>query len=138
MVFIINVLILLFQELGINLRGRDIGMAQHFLHILELRAVFQKVRSEGVAERVGRNVFLNIGLLRIGFDDFPEALPGKALAVHVGEERVLLLTGQDDAAAAAEVIGYRFYRVGVKRHDPLRFIGMQIYDPHLDINVGHV
>jgi hypothetical protein len=38
------------HDMGINLRCGNIGMAQHALHAPEVRAAFQQVRGEGVAQ----------------------------------------------------------------------------------------
>jgi len=41
-------------HVGIDLRGRDIGMAQQHLHRAQVGAVVDQVRCEGMAQRVRR------------------------------------------------------------------------------------
>ena len=60
-------------------------MAQHLLDGAEVRAVFQQMDGEGVAQGVGGDILLDAGSLLIVLDDLPEALAAHALAVHVDE-----------------------------------------------------
>src|SRR5208337_5421631 len=41
-----------FREMGVNLRGRDVGMAEHLLHRAQIGAALQKMGREAVSERV--------------------------------------------------------------------------------------
>jgi hypothetical protein len=45
----------LFHHMGIDLRGRDIGVAEQRLHDAQIGAVVQKVAGEGVAQHVRRD-----------------------------------------------------------------------------------
>ena len=65
MSFVVNVLQLLFYKLGINLCGRDIRVTQHLLYGVEICAVFQQMRRERVAQSVGRDVLVDMGLLLV-------------------------------------------------------------------------
>ena len=53
--FLIHVLQLVFDHMGVDLGGGDVRVAQHFLDGPEVRAVFQQVRRKGVAQGVGRD-----------------------------------------------------------------------------------
>jgi hypothetical protein len=44
-------------DMGINLRGREIRMAQHDLDTAQIGAVFQQMGGKGMTESVRRNVF---------------------------------------------------------------------------------
>jgi len=45
------------RHVGVNLRGRDIGVAEQHLHDTQIRAVVEQMRGESVAQRVGRERF---------------------------------------------------------------------------------
>ena len=45
-------------QLRINLHGAYILMPQHLLDCVNIRAVFQQVRREGMAEGVGRDILM--------------------------------------------------------------------------------
>ena len=46
-------------DIGVNLRGGNVGVTQHFLDDPQIAAVFEKVRGEAVPQRVRRNAFGN-------------------------------------------------------------------------------
>ena len=73
---------------GVNLRGRDIRMAQHDLNGTQIGPSFKKMGGEGVAQGVGRNRFGNTGLSGIAADDLPESLAGQGPAPTVQENPV--------------------------------------------------
>ena len=58
--FVVNVLELFFDELRIDLSRRNIGVAKHFLDRVDVRAVFQQMRREGVAERMRRDILVDL------------------------------------------------------------------------------
>ncbi len=39
-------------DMGVDLRGRDVGMAEHGLQRAQIRAAFQQMRGEGMAKDV--------------------------------------------------------------------------------------
>ena len=59
MSLVIHILELLFYELGINLRRGYIGVAEHFLYRVDIRSVFEQVRSKGMTQRVRRCPWLS-------------------------------------------------------------------------------
>ena len=42
--------------MGINLRGRDIGVPQHALQAPQIRSAFQQMGCKGVTQDVGRQI----------------------------------------------------------------------------------
>ena len=83
MSLVIHILELLFYELGINLRRRYIGVAEHFLYRVDIRSVFEQVRSKGMTQRVRGDVLGYLRFLLIMLDYLPEALTRHALAADV-------------------------------------------------------
>ncbi len=87
-------------ELGVDLRRRDVGVAEQFLHRAQVAAGLQQVRGERVAQHVRVHVARNAGLhgarLQAGAN-LARRQPG---AVAADEERGLLGLGQRRAAPA--------------------------------------
>ena len=71
--FVVDILQLLVDQLGIDLGGRNVRVSQHLLDGVEIRAVFQQMGGKGVAQGVRGDFCLNSGLLLIVLDDLPKA-----------------------------------------------------------------
>ena len=54
-------------EVGINLRGRDIGVPEQFLHRAQIAGRLQHMGGESVAQHVRMNVLAEAGLARRWF-----------------------------------------------------------------------
>ena len=76
----------LFHQLRIHLHRRNILMSQHIPDRMYIRAVFQKVRGEGMTEGVGSDILLDARHLLIVLYDLPESLTGHVLPADVYEE----------------------------------------------------
>ncbi len=60
-------------DMRIDLRGRNIGVAQHLLDNPQIGAVSEQMGREAVSEKVRVNVLLQSGPLRVFFHDLPDA-----------------------------------------------------------------
>ena len=60
-------------DVRVNLRGRNIGMAEHFLNDAEIGAVAKQMRRETVPKQMWINVGLQSGMLRMLFHNLPDA-----------------------------------------------------------------
>jgi len=58
-------------DVRVNLRRRNIGVAEHFLDDAQVSAVSKQVRRETVPEKMGINVFLQSGVPSMFFHDLP-------------------------------------------------------------------
>lgn len=76
----------LFHQLRIHLHRRNILMSQHIPDRMYIRAVFQKVRGEGMAKRMRSDILLDARHLLIVLDYLPETLSGHMFATYVHEE----------------------------------------------------
>ena len=85
----VNILKLFINQLSVHVHRGYIPMAHQFLNRVDIRAVFQQVRSEGMPKSVRRNVLLNSRLFLIVLHDLPEALSGHVLSADVDEQRLL-------------------------------------------------
>ena len=66
------------SNVRIDLRRRDIAMAQQRLHRTRISAVLQEMRREAMSQRVRRNV-LDARLFRVTLDHGPRKLPRERL-----------------------------------------------------------
>ena len=65
------------RDVGVDLRRRDVGMAEQQLDDAEVGAVVEQVGGEGVAQDVRRQlVGGDGGLQRVALDQLPEGLAG--------------------------------------------------------------
>ena len=65
----------LLGDMGVDLGGGRILMAEHFLDSPQIGATFQKVTGKRVAQAVGSHALLDAGLTGIPFQQFPKTLP---------------------------------------------------------------
>jgi len=72
-------------DVGVDLSGGDIGVAEEFLDDSEVGAVFEKVGGEGVAQEVRVDVLVDAGTFGAFFDDLADSVRRK-LASTDGEE----------------------------------------------------
>jgi CRISPR/Cas system-associated endonuclease Cas1 len=59
-------------DMRINLRRRNIGVAEHFLNNPQIGAVSEQMRRETMAEKVRVNVLLKPGAPRVFLHDLPD------------------------------------------------------------------
>ena len=60
-------------DMGVNLRCRNICVAEHFLNDAQVGAIAQQMRRKTVPEKMGINVLLQPGVPRTFFYDLPDA-----------------------------------------------------------------
>ena len=63
----------LLVDMGINLGGRYIRVAQHLLDDSKIRAVAEKMRGEAVPQKMRINVLFQSGVLRVLLNDLPNS-----------------------------------------------------------------
>ena len=64
-------------DVSIDFRRLDVGVAQQDLDGPDVHPVRQKVRGEGMPERMGRDAPIDAALSGVSFDQKPEALTGE-------------------------------------------------------------
>ena len=67
--FLVYFFEVLVGNVGVNLGGGDVGVAEHGLHGADVGAVHEEVGGEAVTEGVGGDVFRDAGLFCVGLDD---------------------------------------------------------------------
>src|SRR5688572_3728528 len=102
-------------DVGVDLRGGDLGMAEHLLHVAEVGPSLHQMRGEGMADGVGEDAAVDARPLRPLLQDPPDADAGQLPALAADED---LLAGGVPASAvdigAEEVDGPTSHG-----HDPL-------------------
>jgi len=76
-------------DMGIDLRGRDVRVAQHGLYRPQISPVVQKVGGEGVAQHVGTHgAGADPGLDGVRLQQPPEVLPGDGFTEPAHEQGI--------------------------------------------------
>src|SRR5262245_56601915 len=70
----------------INLRGRQVRVAEHHLDRAEIRAALQEMRREGMTEHVRAERTANAGAASVRLEIFPEAHPRQRAAASVEKQ----------------------------------------------------
>lgn len=73
-------------EMGVDLSGGQIGMAEHFLHRAQVRAAFQQVGGERMANGVRRGGFGDAGRLQMAAQDLPHAHARELAAARIDKD----------------------------------------------------
>src|ERR1700736_6789276 len=68
------------HHVGVNLRGRNISVAQHHLNAAQIRPAFQQMCGKTVTQYVGRKPVKNAGFAAMAGKKLPERLACKATA----------------------------------------------------------
>lgn len=71
--------------MGIDLRGGDAGMPEHFLYSPEISTAFHEVCGKRVTEGVWRNGLFYAGFQRQIFDDIEDHDPGQFTSFFIQE-----------------------------------------------------
>src|SRR3970040_893781 len=74
-------------DMRVDLRGGDIGMAEHHLNHPEIRAAFQQMTGKGVTQHMRRNRLSNACPLRITPEPEEKTLTGHRAPLLAQKER---------------------------------------------------
>lgn len=74
-------------NLGVNLGGGDVGMAEHHLDRAQIGTARQQVGGKGVAQHVGADPVFGPGMDCDAIDDLPEPIAGHGAAPVVQEQK---------------------------------------------------
>ena len=66
----------LLVDMGINLCGRYIRVAEHLLDNSKIRSIAEQMRGEAVPQKMRINVLFQSGVLRVLLNDLPNACCG--------------------------------------------------------------
>ena len=81
-------------DVGIELRGSGIGMAEQSLDEAQLGAVLQHVRGTGVAEQMARTRCIDAGVFQVPLHPVAEFVITERLTVIAQEQRLLADVGE--------------------------------------------
>ena len=98
-------------DVGVNLGGGHVGVAEQLLDDAQVCAVAQQMRGEGVPQEMGVDVYLEAGVQGDALEDLPDADGGQFRAAH-GEEYLAAGALFDHAGTLfGEVFGDGFARL---------------------------
>src|SRR3989442_4903394 len=106
-------------DVRVELRGREVRVAQHFLHGAKVRAALEQVRRERVPEGVRRSPLRQPGGAGRSLDDAPRAPPRRGRAVAVETPKPASLPFAEAWEDLAAVQRHRPERPPAHRHDAL-------------------
>src|SRR5579859_3442857 len=69
-------------DMGVDLRRRNIRVAEHLLDDAQVAAVIEQMAGEAVPQRVRRDVFRDAGAARIFLDEHPDGFSTERLAAR--------------------------------------------------------
>ena len=121
MIFVVDSLQILLDQLRIDLRGGNVAVAEHLLDRAKICTVFEQMRREAVAERMRRDILFDMRFFLIILDDLPEALTAHAFAGYVDKERMLGRNGDHFGPDGLYVFMQRLQRLGIDRDDAYLF-----------------
>ena len=87
-----NLFEMMIRDVGIDLGGRNIGVAKKRLNRAKVCAVHEEVRSEGMPERVWTDMFGDAGHASIFFDDAFDRASGEAAMIARSVDGAGILT----------------------------------------------
>ena len=110
MEFVVNLFEMMIRDVGIDLGGRNIGVAEQGLNRTKVCAIHEKVRSEGMPERVWTDMLGDAGHASIFFDDAFDRASGEAAMITRSVDGAGILTivqkeSRKRITACAEVFG---------------------------------
>ena len=107
-------------DMGIDLGGRQVAVAEQHLHHPQVGAMVEQVGGEGVAQGVRRNRRTDRRHLRVMLDAMPEGLAGHLFAAQAGEQHV--------AGPPAEQVAARLGMPARRLRERLAMAGVRFND----------
>src|SRR5882762_990455 len=108
-------------DVGVELRRREIGVSQHFLHGTEVGATLEQVRGERVSQRMRCDTLGQTGPPRRGFDDTPGANARQWRTTRIQEQNASGFTAIERGPDLSRVQRHRAQRSASDRNEP--FLG---------------
>src|SRR4051794_5338689 len=135
----VDVLQALARQVRVELRGRDVSVAEHLLHGAQVAAAGKEVRRERVAQGVRAHPVREARGDGVPADDLVEALPRERLAAEVDEEMRLEPPAQQPLATALHVDARGLDGRPPDRNDPLlRALPPCAEHSDLEVDVPHL
>ena len=94
MIFVVDRLQILLDQLRIDLRGGNVAVAEHLLDGAQISAVFKQMGRKAVAERVRRDILFDVRLFLIEFDDLPEQAFMFVGTIEEAQEKAKKMAGE--------------------------------------------
>jgi hypothetical protein len=105
-------------DMRVNLRGRDIGVAEHFLDDAKIGAVAEQVRGETVPQQMWIDICLQAGMFGVLLYDLPDARGGYPRPASREENFAAAPALHEFRTFARQIRGERFARLASDGHEP--------------------
>ena len=86
MIFVVDRLQILLDQLRIDLRGGNVAVSKHLLNGAQISTIFKQMSRKAVPERMRRNILLDVCFFLIVLDNFPESLAAHTFAGYIDEK----------------------------------------------------
>src|SRR5437867_7137118 len=106
-------------DVRVDLRRRDVGVAEHHLHGSQVGAALQQMRREGVTQHVRAELAPETDRASVLLEDLPEALPAHPSAPAVEEQRRLRGPTQKTRSGPVEIRADPTGGLAAERDEPL-------------------
>ena len=107
-----------FEYVRVDLRRREVGVAEHQLNRAQIGAALEEVRSERVAQHMRADRSPQVCLAPVLGEDLPEADAAQRPAARIQEQPRRLAFLQQFAPGAGLIFPYPFCGLLANRHDP--------------------
>ena len=104
--------------MGVDLRRRNIGVAEHRLQGAQIGAAFEQMGSEGMAQRMGCHALFDAGSEGVIVNQFPESLARERLAGASDKQKRAGPPLLQQRANFAQITEQLFSRPLAKGHGP--------------------
>src|SRR6266852_6507700 len=136
---LVQLLQALARHVGIDLRGRDIGVAEQELHDAQIRAMVEQMRGEGVAQRVRRERSAREGCPGALLYQVPERLPRHRTTAPRDEHVVAGPFPQKRGPAFLRIARQPGERLLTERHEALlRALAEDADHAHVEAHLGEL
>src|SRR5262245_46768476 len=106
-------------HVSVDLGGRDIGVAKESLHRPQVGPPLEKVGGKGVAQGMGREMFLGPCLKSVSLDQIPKLLTGEGGPLLRDEEVGKIFSLKQEIAGALQILSDPIHRRSAHWNQPL-------------------
>ena len=113
-------------NVGVDLRGGDIGVAKHGLHRSQIGAAFQQMSGKGMAQGVWRHPLIDAPGQSVTPQEFPKALARQRLSGTVGKDKWTRFSFEQSRSHFADISGQLFMSPFAEGHGS--YLGALAFD----------
>ena len=123
-------------DMGVDLRGGEVAVAEQHLNDPQVGAVVQQVGRESMPQGVRREWLVDLGEPRVALDDVPERLPCHAIAAARREQVIGRLLTEDRVAWSGHEFIDPLDRLAAERYETLAVaLAGDAYHPLVEVHL---